>query len=59
MTLLEVLTALAIFLMAMVVFGEMIVRNGQLAREVRHCQNLANATSQIQAPGSHLRCRAA
>ncbi len=34
------LIALAIFLMAMVVFGEMIVRNGQLARDVQR-QNLA------------------
>ena len=40
MTLLEVLTALAIFLMAMVVFGEMIVHNGQLARDIQR-QNLA------------------
>lgn len=40
MTLLEVLIALAIFLMAMVVFGEMIVRNGQIARDLQR-QNLA------------------
>ena len=40
LTLLEVLIALAIFLLAMVVFGEMIVRNSQLARDVQR-QNLA------------------
>ena len=40
LTLLEVLIALAIFLMAMVVFGEMIVRNGQIARDIQR-QNLA------------------
>src|SRR5271166_5383339 len=40
MTLLEVLIALAICLMAMVAFGEMIVRNGQIARDLQR-QNLA------------------
>jgi len=40
LTLLEVLIALAIFLLAMVVFGEMVVRNSQLARDVQR-QNLA------------------
>ncbi len=40
LTLLEVLIALAIFLLAMVVFGDMVVRNSQLARDVER-QNLA------------------
>jgi type II secretory pathway pseudopilin PulG len=40
MTLVEVLIALAIFLLAMVVFGEMIVHNAQVALDVQR-QNLA------------------
>jgi prepilin-type N-terminal cleavage/methylation domain-containing protein len=41
LTLLEVLIALAIFLLAMVVFGEMIVQNGETATYIQRL-NLAN-----------------
>ncbi len=40
LTLLEVLVALAVFLLAMVVFGDMVVRNSQIARDIER-QNLA------------------
>jgi general secretion pathway protein I len=40
MTLVEVLIALAIFLLAMVVFGDMMVQNGQIALNIQR-QNLA------------------
>jgi hypothetical protein len=45
MTLLEVLTALAIFLMAMVVFGGIFVRNGQVALDIQR-KNLATRLCQ-------------
>ena len=45
MTLIEVLIALAIFLLAMVVFGEMIIRNGEIARDIQR-QNLATRLCQ-------------
>jgi len=45
MTLLEVLTALAIFLMAMVAFGDIVIRNGQVALDIQH-QNLATRLCQ-------------
>ena len=45
MTLIEVLIALAIFLLAMVVFGEMILRNKDIALEIQR-QNLATRLCQ-------------
>src|SRR5438552_947445 len=45
LTLLEVLIALAIFLLAMVVFGEMIIRNGELAADLQR-QNKATGLCQ-------------
>lgn len=45
MTLIEVLIALSIFLLAMVVFGEMIVRNGEIARDIQR-QNQATRLCQ-------------
>ena len=58
LTLLEVLVALAIFLLAMVVFGEMIVRNGQ-TRPRRAAPEPGDAAVQIQAERGHFRRRAA
>jgi prepilin-type N-terminal cleavage/methylation domain-containing protein len=46
-TLIEVLIALAIFLLAMAVFGSMIVRNGQVAAGIDQ-QNLATRLCQSQ-----------